>query len=111
MSYSEEGNRDTLKFRLLGTSESAGFWGHEFVRYLAAEIGEEYAYRQSIDKSTDDICELALDIVPFFLSHNAEADAVDLLSEIEKIEKIIPMIDINNYSRVCLYMVRYYEIY
>ncbi|KAJ1501388.1 proteasome regulatory particle base subunit [Coelomomyces lativittatus] len=53
----------------------------------------------------DDILQLALEIVPFFLSHNAEADAVDLLLELESINKIIPFVDENTFVRVCLYMV------
>jgi 26S proteasome regulatory subunit N1 len=47
---------------------------------------------------------LALRLVPFLLSHNGEADAVDLLLEIESIDSIIPFVDENTYARVCLYM-------
>jgi 26S proteasome regulatory subunit N1 len=50
---------------------------------------------------------LALEIVPFFLKHNAEADAVDLLLELEAIDKLPQHVDENTYARVCLYMVRY----
>ncbi|KAG5437455.1 hypothetical protein PCANB_000883 [Pneumocystis canis] len=69
------------------------------------EIGEEYSIRIENDAPTDDLMELALRIVPFFLSHNAEADAVDLLLELESIEKLPPFIDSNTYARVCSYMV------
>lgn len=73
---------------------------------MSAEIGEEYSIRIENDASTNDLMELALRIVPFFLSHNAEADAVDLLLELEAIEKLPPFIDSNTYSRVCSYIVR-----
>ncbi|KNE57245.1 hypothetical protein AMAG_02978 [Allomyces macrogynus ATCC 38327] len=107
MTYSEDGKRESLKFRMLGTSEAAGDWGHEYVRHLAAEIGEEYNARITAEPpvATDDIVALALQITPFFLQHNAEADAVDLLLELEAIDQIVPHVDENTFARVGLYMV------
>jgi len=32
MTFSEEGQRNTLQYRLLGAHESVGLWGHEYVR-------------------------------------------------------------------------------
>lgn len=78
-------------------------------RHLAAEIGEEYGARQTAadgDKAaTTDLHDLALRLVPFLLAHNGEADAVDLLLELESISSIIDHVDTNSYARVCLYMV------
>ncbi|GAA5942710.1 proteasome regulatory particle base subunit RPN1 [Sporobolomyces koalae] len=106
MTYSDTGKRETLKYRLRGGSEEdPGVWGHEYVRHLAAEIGEEYIVRQEKSESTDDLLALGLRLVPFLLSHNGEADAVDLLLELEAIREIIAFVDSNNYPRVCLYMV------
>ena len=59
------------------------------------------------NKPVDHLSELALHIVPFFLKHNAEADAVDLLLELEAIDKIPEFIDKNTYKRVCLYMMKW----
>jgi len=75
------------------------------MRHLALEIGREFQKRLNDDQSTDDITDLALSLVPFFLKHNAEADAVDILSELEMIGDIEKYLDENTYSRVCLYMV------
>lgn len=75
------------------------------MRHLALEIGQEFQSRLNDDKATDDLTELALTLVPFFLKHNAEADAVDILSELEMIEQIVQYLDENTYGRVCLYMV------
>lgn len=36
---------ESLKYRLLGSKEDIGNWGHEYVRNLAAEIGTEYHRR------------------------------------------------------------------
>ncbi|KAK0552854.1 proteasome regulatory particle base subunit [Tilletia horrida] len=55
--------------------------------------------------TTEQLIDLALLIVPFSLSHNAEADAVDLLLELESIDRLPPFVDKNTYARVCLYMV------
>ncbi|WPH04593.1 Hypothetical protein R9X50_00748500 [Acrodontium crateriforme] len=109
MTYSDdEDRRDTLKYRLLAPSNSddIGSWGHEYMRHLALEIGQEYQQRLDDDKDVHDIRNLVMgSIVPFFLSHNAEADAVDILSELEGIEQIQKHVDENTYARVCLYMV------
>ncbi|KAK5117323.1 proteasome regulatory particle base subunit [Meristemomyces frigidus] len=106
MTYSDsEDRRDTLKYRLLAPSSDLGSWGHEYMRHLALEIGQEYQARLDEEKATEDIAEMTRTLVPFFLSHNAEADAVDILSELEMIEEIKKYVDADTYARVCLYMV------
>lgn len=104
MTYSDEERMDTLKYRLLAPSEDLGSWGHEYMRHLALEIGQDYQKRLNEDKDPDELTALALNLVPFFLSNNAEADAVDILSELEMIEQLEKHVDENTYSRVCLYM-------
>ncbi|KAG1370554.1 hypothetical protein G6F61_011936 [Rhizopus arrhizus] len=106
MSYGEEGQQETLKYRFVGsTDEDIGSWGHEYVRHLSSEIMQEYQARLESDQSTKELIDLALEIVPFFLKHNAEADAVDLLLEVESIDQLVQFVDKNTYERVCLYMV------
>ncbi|KAF2121132.1 26S proteasome non-ATPase-like protein regulatory subunit 2 [Lophiotrema nucula] len=104
MTYSDEDRLDCLKYRLQAPSTDLGSWGHEYMRHLALEIGREFQNRLNDDKGTDDITDLALTLVPFFLKHNAEGDAVDILSELEMIDQIEQHLDENTYSRVCLYM-------
>lgn len=105
MTYGDEEKYETLKYRLLSRSDDLGSWGHEYIRHLALEIGQEYQNRITEEKDVQDLIELALSLVPYFLRHNAEADAVDLLSELEMIEEISNFVDENTYPRVCLYMV------
>ncbi|EEH10113.1 26S proteasome regulatory subunit [Histoplasma capsulatum G186AR] len=105
MTYGDEEKLETLKYRLLAKSDDLGSWGHEYIRHLALEIGQEYQVRVTDDKDVQDLVDLSLSLVPYFLAHNAEADAVDLLSELEMIEEIPQFLDENTYSRVCLYMV------
>ncbi|CAL6276660.1 unnamed protein product [Bathycoccus prasinos] len=106
---------ESLKYKMLGSGEEVGFWGHEYVRNLASEIGIEYHRRADLeegeegvtakDKEVDDLMKLVKDIVPFHMSHNAEPEAVDLLIEVEKLEYLIDHVTENNYSRTCLYLI------
>lgn len=105
MTYGDEEKLETLKYRLLAKSEDLASWGHEYIRHLALEIGQEHQDRLNNEKDTKDLVDLALSLVPYFLSHNAEADAVDLMSELEIIDQIPKYLDEETYSRVCLYMV------
>ena len=119
MTYSDTGKRDTLHYRLKTTDkkdqEDPGSWGHEYVRHLAAELGEEFSARQEVYaqdpeaeevfKVPQELLDLALRLVPFFMNHNGEPDAVDLLLELENIEALIPFVDENTHQRVCSYMV------
>ncbi|KAF9585414.1 proteasome regulatory particle base subunit [Lunasporangiospora selenospora] len=103
MTYDDE-KLETLKYRKLGSQNAIGSWGHEYVRHLSTEIGLEYNRRQDSDAETDDLIALALEVAPFFLAHNAEADAVDLLMQLDIIQQIVPFVDKNSYKRVCLYI-------
>jgi 26S proteasome regulatory subunit N1 len=105
MTFADEDRQDTLKYRLLAPSQDISSWGHEYTRHLALEIGEVFAKRLAADEPTTDLVDLAMVLVPLFLKSNAEADAVDLLSELERIEDLPKFVDENTYSRVCLYVV------
>ncbi|KAJ3164106.1 proteasome regulatory particle base subunit [Geranomyces variabilis] len=112
MSFSEDGKRESLRYRFKGSSESAGSWGHEYVRHLALELIGEYSAFDEADTAErtdalldkEDILKLALELVPFLLKHNAEADAVDLLVELEALVHLPQFVDKDTYSRVCLYL-------
>lgn len=136
MTYSDTQPRGTLRYRLLSASlrpfdsplSDPGTWGHEYVRHLAAELGEEFTAReeeslrqsvstQEVEPRTqlpgtiDDLRDLARQCAKFLLSHNAEPDAVDLFEEMEIIGDIADMVDENTYGRVCQYMIRYVSIF
>jgi 26S proteasome regulatory subunit N1 len=105
MTFSDEDRQDTLKFRLLAPTSDIGSWGHEYTRHLALELGEVYTKRLTAEQPYQDLIDLALVLVPLFLKSNAEADAVDLMSELEVIEDLPKFLDKETYPRVCLYMV------
>ncbi|KAF8156930.1 armadillo-type protein [Crassisporium funariophilum] len=132
MTYSDTQPRGTLRYRLLSASlrpsdsplADPGTWGHEYVRHIAAELGEEFTAREEdeleqpkesdkpdvpsakLPGTMEDLQELAKQCARFLLSHNAEPDAVDLLEEMEIIEEITHLVDENTYGRVCQYMIR-----
>ncbi|KAG0274238.1 proteasome regulatory particle base subunit [Linnemannia exigua] len=103
MTYDDD-KLDTLKYRKVGSKNAIGSWGHEYVRHLSTEIGLEYTRRQEKEADTEDLVELALEVAPFFLAHNAEADAVDLLLQLDIVPKLVGFVDKNSYKRVCLYI-------
>jgi 26S proteasome regulatory subunit N1 len=43
-------------------------------------------------------------IVPRFIDHNEEPEAVDLMMETERLDKLINFTNDRNYSRVCHYL-------
>jgi 26S proteasome regulatory subunit N1 len=99
--------RECLKYRLLSKLDGIGEWGHEYVRHLAGEIAAEWAETDvSEDKDVKEVLiELAKQIVPYNMSHNAEAEACDLLMEIERLDLLEVYVDENTYPRVCLYLI------
>lgn len=78
---------------------------NQSVSHLADEIGEEFVARRSKSEPTKELLDLALRLVPFFLTHNGEVEAVDLLGELESIASIVPFVDHDTFARVCRYMV------
>ena len=46
-------------------------WGHEYLRNLAGEIGEEYQLRRETDQSAEDLLALVSQILPYHMKHNS----------------------------------------
>lgn len=111
MTMAASGSRECLAYKLAGNSDDISSWGHEYVRSLAGEVSEEYNQRQTgalEEVPCEDLMRLVDIIVPFQISHNAEADAVDLLLEVQQLGKLVACerVDDKNYERVCLYLLR-----
>jgi 26S proteasome regulatory subunit N1 len=43
-------------------------------------------------------------IIPHFIDHNEEPEAVDLMMETERLEKLIDFTNERNFDRVCRYL-------
>lgn len=97
---------ESLDFRLKGSQEEIGSWGHEYVRHISGEISQKWQSltdEQSALKS--ELLKLVNSIIPYHMKHNAEAEAVDLLMDIERLDLIQGYIDTEDVAqRVSLYM-------
>lgn len=104
MSYSKEGERDCLHFKLQGEDDIA-LWGHEYIRHLSGEIGVEYQERKGA--SVDDLLLLVNKILPFDFAHNSEPQACDLLLEVEQLPLLVTHCTFDNHRRVCEYLLSF----
>ncbi|MCL7049219.1 hypothetical protein MKW94_023969 [Papaver nudicaule] len=96
---------ESLNYRLLGSEEDIGLWGHDYVRNLAGEISQEYAENQdSEDLPFGELMKLVKQIAAFHMEHNVEPDIVDLLMEVEELLSLNEYVDATNYRRTCHYL-------
>jgi len=105
MTMSEE--RECLAFRLKGnlSTEEIERWGHEYVRHLAGEVVQEYNdLADDEDVKKNQLISVAKLIVPSQMKHHAEAEACDLLMEVEQLDQLEQYVDEAAYNRVCLYL-------
>ncbi|CDJ58774.1 26S proteasome non-ATPase regulatory subunit 2, putative [Eimeria maxima] len=54
--------------------------------------------------TVEQLLQLVEEIVPYYMQHNAEVDAIDLLTEVERPQSLLPLLDANNYQRVVAYL-------
>ncbi|KAF7290615.1 26S proteasome regulatory subunit RPN1 [Mycena indigotica] len=134
MTCSDTQPRGTLRYRLLAAEmrpagsplSDPGSWGHEYIRHLAAELGDGYNIREQEDNKVepvkgslpvpkvpgtlDDLRALAEECAAFLLDHNAGPDTIDLLQELEIVEESILLVDKNTYTRVCQYLISFVNL-
>ena len=79
-------------------------WGHEYLRSLSGEISLEHNKRVEEGKDVNELIELVDVIIPYFINHNEEPEAVDLLMEVEQLSKLPRECTSSNYDRVCRYL-------
>ncbi|BFF97849.1 26S proteasome non-ATPase regulatory subunit 2 [Drosophila madeirensis] len=95
--------KDCLAYRFLcDRKQKIGEWGHEYVRHLSGEISAHY--HDTTGEFRTQLIELVKQIIPYNMEHNAEADACDLLIEIDHLHLLSEYVDESAYPRVCLYL-------
>jgi len=110
-------NNDCLRYKLKGdtSTENMDAWGHEYVRHLAGEIVAEWTElttetTDGQDEAMDDLdkkkalIHLVKQIIPSQMKHHAEAEACDLLIEVERLDLLVQYVDKSAFHRVCLYL-------
>ncbi|GET90268.1 proteasome regulatory non-ATPase subunit, putative [Leishmania tarentolae] len=98
------GGRTLLEHKLKGTKDDLALWGHEYLRFLAGAIGEEWRERPNNKDSTDYLNSFVDQIVSYMLAHQDEATAIDLLMEIDGVTRILPLVEASNYKRIANYI-------
>lgn len=82
-------------------------WLYLLNRHLTGEVSQEWLDLEASDTERKTALEkLIEDIVPYLMEHNAEAEACDLLMEVEKLDNLPSYVLDSAYSRVCLYLKR-----
>ena len=83
ITMSEEGTREALKFALEGTHEGLDGWGHEYLRSLSGEVINEHTHMVNEGQTTNELDFLVDVIIPHFIKHMEETEAIDLLLEVD----------------------------
>ena len=78
-------------------------WDHEHVKYLAMEL-INLAKNDNENFSDEVINNLAIKMALFFINHNAEPDACDVLYELDLLHKLTEMTNMYNYEKICNYL-------
>uniref|UniRef100_A0A8R1ES11 RPN1_RPN2_N domain-containing protein n=1 Tax=Caenorhabditis japonica TaxID=281687 RepID=A0A8R1ES11_CAEJA len=90
---------DTINYRILGSHEPIGDWGHEYVRHLAMEMSEEWKKEGLSDARKNELLTLTQQIVAHHMKHNAEVEACDLLIEIERLDLLNSYVQAGKFER------------
>ena len=78
-----------------------------FLRHLSGEIAQEWSSLSEGDLAyKKQLTDLAEQIVPYHMAHNAEAEACDLVMEIERLDLLDQYVDEDAFPRVALYLTR-----
>jgi 26S proteasome regulatory subunit N1 len=95
-----------MEFKLEGNPLDMGAWGHEYVRHMAGELAHEHEEKSTKAENTDAVMAMVDIVVPFYIKHNSEPEAVDLLIEVQQVEKILTTegVDEGNVDRICKYL-------
>eukprot|EP01060_Flectonema_neradi_P030768 TRINITY_DN4533_c0_g2_i2.p1 TRINITY_DN4533_c0_g2~~TRINITY_DN4533_c0_g2_i2.p1 ORF type:complete len:835 (+),score=183.39 TRINITY_DN4533_c0_g2_i2:42-2546(+) len=101
----------SLSFKLKGHPSDLEAWGHEFLRFIAAEVGvmwnlrsakaEEDGEEKPVNKDLQEIIDV---IVPYYLKQASEPAACDLLTECDQLESIIGYCTKDNYEKITSYL-------
>ena len=67
----------------------------------------EFAAAETGGPKQAQLMDLVKELVKYCLDHHAEAEACDLLMEIEHVELLLDYVTEDDHNRVCLYLSRY----
>ena len=103
-----EKSYDLLIYRLASPIENIGEWGHEYVRCLSLVLTRAYEHPEELPAGTN-LEPLIAQISKYYMDHNDEPDACDLLLKVNKLDDIIELVDEESHCRVCTYLLQCYN--
>lgn len=99
---------DILLYRLESPIENIGCWGHEYVRCLTLALIKGYKNPDELPANID-LATLIGQISAYYMYHNDEPDACDLLLNVDQLEDIVNLVDEDSHKRVCTYLMQCYN--
>lgn len=96
---------DTLRYRVEGGSTPLDIWGHQYVKKLASDLINAYSDSEEASGVSLSLYHHTLnEVLPCLFKFNAECDAIDLLLEIDSLERLVEYVDQENYERMSVYL-------
>lgn len=100
---------DILTYRLASPIKDIGEWGHEYVKCLTLSVIRAYDKPAEFSGEISQLNPLVDQIAKYYMVHNDEPDACDLLLKVDQLEKILALTDEESHKRVCLYLLQCYN--
>lgn len=113
MTMEDPHSRLSLKYRLLSKIEVIHEWGAQYIKHLAAEIHIEMEERLLAEEDASKLAGLidmtqimgvVTQIVEYYMKHNSEPEACDILLEVERLDYVRKYTNVHNHERVCEYL-------
>lgn len=100
-----EKSYDILTYRIACPIDNIGCWGHEYVRCLTLVLVRAYENPNDFSQF-DQLLSLIEQISKYYMEHNDEPDACDLLLKVDHLDDIIALVDEESHKRVCTYLLQ-----
>lgn len=94
---------DMLNYRLESPTDHIDSWGHQYVNCLTMVLIRAIKRPNDLPRGAD-LQPLINQIFRYFLEHNDETDACDLLMEVDQLDRIVDEVDEDTHERVCNYL-------
>ncbi|CEF69124.1 26S proteasome non-ATPase regulatory subunit 2 [Strongyloides ratti] len=98
---------DVVTYRLLGLGNQVGEWGNEYVKHLTLDVVT--AWKEIGDTPEDEarakvLMDLVSNVVEYYITHNSEVEACDLLMEIDRFDVLIKLAKAGECQKLCNYL-------
>uniref|UniRef100_A0AC35TK98 26S proteasome non-ATPase regulatory subunit 2 n=1 Tax=Rhabditophanes sp. KR3021 TaxID=114890 RepID=A0AC35TK98_9BILA len=96
---------DVVKYRLMGKGEPVGNWGNEYVKHLTLDVVAAWKEPAAKEEAMSvELMNLVSGIVEYYITHNSEVEACDLLMEIDRFDVLIKLAKAGECQKLCNYL-------